>query len=113
MELVGIGMKIFLSQPMAGKTTEQIQAERNAIMEKIEEQGHTVIDSVIVPDTEHKPLWFLAESLRCLSEADYALFFPKWKNSRGCRLEHMAAKEYFIPIKELTVEEISNNNAIK
>ena len=39
-------MKIMISQPMNGKTNEQIKEERKELVEELEEQGHTVINNL-------------------------------------------------------------------
>lgn len=39
-------MKIMISQPMRGKTNEQIRAERAELILKLEAEGHEVVDTV-------------------------------------------------------------------
>ena len=39
-------MKIMLSQPMNGKTNEQIKEEREALVKKLEAEGHEVLDTI-------------------------------------------------------------------
>lgn len=98
-------MQIFISQSRRNKTDEEIQAERAKAIyelqvyatctgEKIE-----IIDSIIddAPDGA-KPLWYLGESLKLLSEADAAYFVLGWDKNRGCRIEHTACIEYGIRI---------------
>ena len=34
-------MKVMISQPMKGKTTEQVRAEREAVVKSLEAKGHT------------------------------------------------------------------------
>lgn len=98
-------MKLFISQPMRGKTDAEIQAERaKAIDECLAYATCTgekidIIDSIIdgAPDGA-KPLWYLGESLKLLSEADAAYFVLGWDENRGCKIEHMACSEYGIRI---------------
>ena len=92
--------KLFISQPMRGKTDEEILAERKRAIETAEKQ---VGEPVEVIDTffqsapvDAKPLWFLGKSLELLSTADVAYFAAGWKDARGCRIEHECAKEYVI-----------------
>ena len=90
--------KLFISQPMRGKTNEEIlavrekaiaSAERN-LGEKVE-----VIDSFFQnAPAEAKPLWFLGKSLELLSTADVAYFAKGWEDARGCRIENTCAIEY-------------------
>ena len=41
-------MKIMISQPMNGKTTEQIRKERVELVKELESQGHEVLDTVFI-----------------------------------------------------------------
>lgn len=92
--------KVFISQPMKGKTNEEIKAERtkaiNFIKEKFGEDIE-IIDSFFEgAPTDAKPLWFLGKSLELLSTADVAYFCTGWEIARGCRIEFRCAKEYGI-----------------
>ena len=90
-------MKIFISQYMGNKTNEQIAMERHYIVDKLEAEGHTVIDTILDLGEEH-PLYYLGESLKLLSNADAIYLMDGWENGRGCRIEKLAAEEYGIPI---------------
>lgn len=96
--------KLFVSQPMRGKTDEQILAEREkAIAAAERELGEKVevIDSFFRnAPAEAKPLWFLGKSLELLSTADVAYFAPGWEEARGCRIENTCAIEYGITVIE-------------
>lgn len=96
--------KIFISQPMNGKTESEILAERKIAEEIVRiflGEEIEVIDSFIKDaPTDAKPLWYLGESLKLLSDADIAVFTKDWQNARGCRIEHICAKEYGIEIIE-------------
>ena len=96
--------KLFISQPMRGKTDEEILKEREKavasaekhLVEKVE-----VIDSFFQnAPAEAKPLWFLGKSLELLSTADVAYFAPGWEEARGCRIENTCAIEYGITVIE-------------
>ena len=92
--------KLFISQPMRGKTDEEILAERKkAIASAERELGEKVevIDSFFQgAPTDAKPLWFLGKSLELLSTADVAYFAKGWQDARGCRIEYECAVEYGI-----------------
>lgn len=92
--------KLFISQPMNGKTDEEILAERsNAILAAKEAIGEEVevIDSFFKDaPAEARPLWFLGKSLELLSTADIAYFAPGWADARGCKIEHDCAIAYGI-----------------
>lgn len=92
--------KLFISQPMRGKTNDEILAERcNAIQSAKDALGEDVevIDSFFkdAPAEAH-PLWFLGKSLELLSTADIAYFAPGWSEARGCKIEHDCAVAYGI-----------------
>lgn len=92
--------KLFISQPMRGKTDEEIKAERVKAIQKAEEivgEPVEVIDSFFEKaPVKVKPLWFLGKSLELLADAELAYFAPGWKEARGCRIEHTCAIEYDI-----------------
>lgn len=81
---------MMISQPMRGKTKEQIIAERANLILKLESEGHKVIDI-----SENKsPIYYLAKSIELLDKADAVVFMPGWQHYRGCRIEFQVAKEY-------------------
>lgn len=93
--------KLFISQPMNGLSNEAIETRRNEIIEAVKEDygDIEVIDSFF-KDVPHdaKPLWFLGESLKKLSEADIVFFEDGWENARGCKIEHECASAYGLSI---------------
>lgn len=94
--------RVFISQPMNGKTDESIKVERQKIVDAIvKEYGKDVevIDSFFEGALYNaNPLWFLGKSLELLSTADMVFFAKGWESARGCRLEHDAAQAYGIEI---------------
>lgn len=92
--------KLFISQPMRGKTDEEILSERKyAVQKAINSIGEEVeaIDTFYTDfSADAKPLEFIARSILDLSKADVAMFIGDWQNFRGCRIEHECAKEYGI-----------------
>ncbi len=92
--------KLFISQPMRGKSDEEILMEREKAIkaaEKLVGEPVEVIDSFFRnAPADAKPLWFLGKSLELLSNADVAYFAPGWKDARGCIIEHDCAIAYGI-----------------
>lgn len=92
--------KLFISQPMRGKTDEEIKTERAKAIETASElmgEPVEVIESFFEKaPVNAKPLWFLGKSLELLADADVAYFAPGWKDARGCKIEHTCAVEYNI-----------------
>lgn len=93
-------MKIMISQPMRGKTSEQIREERAKLVRKLEEQGHEVIDTVLDISEGKSPIYYLSKSIELLDKADGVVFMKGWQEARGCRIEHIIAYEYGKFIKE-------------
>jgi len=94
-------MKLFISQPMRGKTNEEIKAEREEIIKRVSDRfGEVEVIDSFFENAPHdaKPLWFLGKSLELLSSADAAYFAEGWENFRGCRIEHECAVQYGINI---------------
>ena len=89
-------MKIMISQPMRGKTEEQIRTERAKLVNKLTEQGYEVVDTVFgdFPNGQATPLHYLAKSIEFLANVDCLVCMPGWENARGCKIEHQVAVEY-------------------
>lgn len=96
--------KLFIAQPMRGKTDEEILAERKKAIESAERnlgEPVEVIDSFFQnAPADARPLWFLGKSLELLSTADIAYFAKGWEDARGCRIENQCAIEYGIEVIE-------------
>lgn len=92
--------KLFISQPMKGKTDEEILKEREIAINEAEavlKEPVEVIDSFFQSAPANaKPLWFLGKSLELLSNADIAYFASGWQEARGCKIEHDACVAYGI-----------------
>lgn len=98
--------KLFISQPMRGKTDEEILQERKALTADaavaLREDEIQVLDTIFTDFSEDTPpLVYLGRSLGMLAHADAAVFAPGWETARGCRIERDAAEAYGIPIVEL------------
>ena len=96
--------RVFISQPMNGRTDSEILKERKkaaAAVEKYFGEKVEVIDSFFQgAPAEANPLWFLGKSLELLATADIAYFAPGWEKARGCRIENICAIEYGITVIE-------------
>ena len=93
--------KVFISQPMRGKSKDEILTERNRIIEEIQNLigDHEVLDTYFDDFGEcSKPLQYLAKSLFMLADADCAYFAQGWQDARGCRIEHDSAVAYDIEV---------------
>ena len=96
-------MKIMISQPMRGKTNEEIKLERANLVKKLESEGHTVVDTIIsenAPKDSDEAIFYLAKSIEFISKVDALIFMNGWENARGCRIEYQVASEYGKFIRE-------------
>lgn len=101
--------KAMISQPMGGKTEDEIVATREKAISALEEKGYKVVNTLFTDEWYSKekmeergvvqiPLCFLAKSLENMSLCHTAYFCKGWENARGCRIEHEAAKAYGLEI---------------
>ena len=96
-------MKAMLSQPMAGKSEEEIKVTREKAIKALEAKGYEVVNTLFTDEwynNEHMkiPLCFLAKSLEKMSLCHAVYFCKGWKQTRGCRLEHEAAVAYGLTV---------------
>lgn len=101
--------KAMLSQPMAGKTQEEIVSTREKAIAFLEANGYEVINTLFTDEWYSKekmeergvvqiPLCFLAKSLENMSLCHAAYFCKGWEQARGCKIEHDAAMAYGLDI---------------
>lgn len=102
-------LKAMLSQPMAGKTDEEIVVTREKAMAALKEKGYEVVNTLFTDEWYSKeqmqnrgvvqiPLCFLAKSLENMSLCHAAYFCKGWEKARGCKIEHDAAVAYGLKI---------------
>ena len=87
-----------ISQPMAGKTEQQIREERAKLVAYLTEKGYEVVDTVLPDYIEGKsiPLKYLAKSIGYIADVDCVYFMSGWIAARGCRIEHQCCVDYGI-----------------
>lgn len=104
-------MKVFISQPMAGRTQVDILKERAKLVAHAvglypdayiidSYQPDYALQEFASPDNSRASLRYLAESINMLADADVAIFPENWSRYRGCVIEHECARLYGIPITE-------------
>lgn len=107
-------MKVMISQPMQGKTAQEILEKRDAAVAHLELVGHEVVNTLFANPqidvdvvntkddngTKNLPLAHLARSLRFMSYCDAVYFCKGWQDARGCRIEHGAAVAYGLKVIE-------------
>ena len=101
--------KAMISQPMAGKTDQEIVETRERAHNVLLNKGYLVINTLFTDEwyskenmekrgVEQIPLCFLAKSLENMSLCHAAYFCKGWENARGCKIEHDAAVAYGLEI---------------
>ena len=101
-------MKFMISQPFAGLSDARIKRVRENAKEKLEAQGHEVIEShahfsdryLERSGVRNIDLHYLAASLMKIATCDAVYFCKGWKNARGCMVEHEAAVRYGLHVEE-------------
>lgn len=97
-------MKVFISQPMNGKTDKEILEAREHIIGLVRNkygEDAEIIDSFFddyKPDEGNIPLKYLAKSIEMLADADLAVFGNGWSSAGGCSIELQCATNYGIPV---------------
>lgn len=101
--------KAMMSQPMAGKSEEEIIATREKAIKVLKEKGFEIVNTLFTDEWYSKekmaergvvqvPLCFLAKSLDNMSKCHAVYFCKGWENARGCKIEHEVAKAYGVEI---------------
>lgn len=90
-------MKVMISQPMRGKTNEQIVEERQEIINGLKQEGLEVLDTIIsenAPKDMDEAIYYLSKSIELIGKVDCVYFMNGWEKARGCRIEHEVAVSY-------------------
>lgn len=102
-------MNVYLAQPMAGHSDEEIEALRSIATRIIAERHHD--KSLHILNTFRKewnednmsPIMALGKAFGYLAEADVAYFAGEWEDSRGCQIEWAVCELYGIPHAALDI----------
>lgn len=101
------GKRLMISQPMGGRSEEEIKQVREKVKKKVEERGFQFVNTFFKDEfnqeidtnrTLHIPLYFLAKSLEVMSSCHVVVFVDDWEEARGCMVEHEAAVAYGLEI---------------
>ena len=101
--------KAMLSQPMAGKTDDEIVSTRDKAVAALREREFEIVNTLFTDEWYSKenmeargvvqiPLCFLAKSLENMANCHAAYFCKGWENARGCVIEHEVADKYGLTI---------------
>lgn len=89
--------KLFISQPMRGKTDEEILKEREEAIDKAKDllkEDVEVLETFFDLGEGVHPLVYLAKSIEYLAKADIVYFAKGWEEARGCVIEHDCCMQY-------------------
>ena len=90
-------LKVMISQPMRGKTNEQIRQEREKLVERLEKDNFEVVDTIIsenAPKDCNEAIYYLSKSIEFISKVDIVYFMKGWENARGCKIENKICQDY-------------------
>ena len=88
-------MKVYISLPITGHDIEEVEARCIFAKSVLKKKGHTPVSPLDVSDNpdasyaEH-----MGRDISALLECDAVVFLDGWQESKGCALEHAAAKIY-------------------
>ena len=94
-------MKVMISQPMNGRSEEEIQRERKEIIGKFNKMHIEVIDTIFTeepPENNNTGVYYLGKSIQEMSKVDALFMCNGWREARGCRIERQVAQEYGIKV---------------
>lgn len=94
-------MKVMISQPMNGRSEEEIKKERQDIIEKFNKMHIEVINTLFteeVPDNCNVAVYYLGKSISAMKDIDALYMCDNWSYARGCKIENQVAREYGIKI---------------
>lgn len=97
-------VKVFISQPMSGRTVQEIKDERASALAELSRSAK--FKDVILVEinsfnenalNNSNPITELGKCISLMTNADFVIFCKGWDKSRGCRVEFVVAKQYDIP----------------
>lgn len=95
-----MGKTAMISQPMRGKTEEEILAVRDKAKQELEGMGYDVLYTYYKFELpwhiKNESLYCLGESLIDMAYCDAVYFCHGWADTRGCLIEHKVAEVYGI-----------------
>ena len=97
--------RAMVSQPMAGRTEEEIVATRERAKEHLASLGYDFVNTLFTDEWYSQesmqergvvniPMCFIAKSLENMSLCHAVYFTKGWELTRGCRIEHVVAQAY-------------------
>lgn len=101
-------MLAMISQPMNGKTDDQIRQQKQSAEAKLKELGYEVLNTFFEDDWANEdhlqliysniPVAFLARSIDGMAKCNAVYFCKGWEDARGCKIENSIAEAYGLTI---------------
>ena len=85
---------------MNALSIEEIKANRAEAMKFIHDNNIELLDNIFTdspPKNCNSEVYYLSKAIGLMVYADFVIFLPGWKESRGCNIEHMICERYNIP----------------
>lgn len=97
-------IKVFISQPMSGRTVQEIKDERASALAELSHSAKFK-DAILIEINSFNenalnnsdPITELGKCISLMTSADVVVFCDGWGASRGCNVEHEVAVQYDIP----------------
>lgn len=107
-------MKIYISLPITGYEIDHVEARCIFATGVLKGKGHEAVSPLDVCGAAGDELDYaacMARDIEALLHCDAILMSEGWKDSRGCRLEHEAAKIYGLQVF-YGLDKVPENNAL-
>lgn len=88
-------MKVYISLPITGHDIEEVEARCIFAKAVLKKKGHTPVSPLDISDNPYASYAeHMGRDISALLECDAVVFLDGWRESKGCTLEHAAAKIY-------------------
>jgi hypothetical protein len=88
-------MKVYISLPITGHDIEEVEARCIFAKSVLKKKGHTPVSPLDVSDNPNASYAeHMGRDISALLDCDAVVFLDGWEESKGCALEHAAAKIY-------------------
>lgn len=101
-------IKVFISQPMNGKTEKDILDERLAIKQLILDIYGKAFSVMFIDSYNQEEglsrIEMLGNSIKKMADANLVVFAPDYYRAHGCSVERSVAEHYNIPVRYIYVK---------
>ena len=101
-------VRVFLSTPMNGKKTgdinKRVAAVTEIVKEKFPSKAITVSTGKFSDTSKVHPMKALGESIKSMGDFDLVVFDYNWSSARGCKIEHDVCEAYGKPFAVIVRE---------